>query len=82
MPKPKLKSSFRVFGYGKARFGWFDAARDEPALFAVQRVDGAAVVITTAETTYVFAPGDVAGLAAAIAERIPLSGLARAPNPV
>jgi hypothetical protein len=78
-PRPKLKSSFRIIGYGKARYGWFDAAGDEPVLFAVQRVEGPAVVVMTSDSTYVLGPSDPRGLAHAIAAYVPVSGLDAAP---
>jgi hypothetical protein len=74
-PKPGLKSSFRLLGYAKARYGWFDTFGEEPALFAVQRFDGDAVVVKTKTNTYVFGPGDARGLAQAIAAYLPVSGL-------
>lgn len=79
-PRPNFRSSFRVFGAGRARYGWFEAADDEPALFAVQRIDAAAVVVTTHDATYVFGPGDARGLAEAIAAYVPVSGLDSAPE--
>lgn len=75
MPRPTLKSSFRVIGFARARYGWFDSASGERALFALQRYDGDAVIVTTSDTAYVFAPSDVHGLAEAIAAHVPVSGL-------
>jgi hypothetical protein len=74
-PKPTLKSSFRVIGYGPARYGRFGGAGGQPALFAVQREDGEAVVIETRDATYVFGPSDVRGLAQAVAAHVPVVGL-------
>ena len=75
VPTPKLKSAFRLLGYAKARYGWFDANGGRPALFAVQQYDGDAVVVITADTTYVFGPSDTVGLAQAIAQFVPVVGL-------
>lgn len=74
-PRPGVGSFFRVIGYGRARYGRFSAAGSDPALFAVQRVDGEAVVVTTQAGTYVLAPSDPQGLALAIAEYVPVFGV-------
>jgi len=78
-PRPNFRTSLRLIGYARARYGWFDTAGDEEALFAVQRVDNAAVVIATDDTTYVFSPSDPAGLAQAIAAHITVTNLNSAP---
>jgi hypothetical protein len=75
MPRPTLKSRLRIIGYNRARYGRFDSASGERALFALQRFDADAIVVATSESTYVFAPSDVRGLADAIAEHVPVSGL-------
>jgi len=59
---------------GGARFGRFELANGDRALLALQQSDSDVVVIATRDTTYLFAPDGVAGLAAAMAEHVPLAG--------
>lgn len=37
LARPTLKTAFRIIGYAQARYGWFDVAGDQRALFAVER---------------------------------------------
>ena len=75
LARPTIRSSFRLIGYAKARYGWFDFGESQPALYAVQAYDEGAVVIETGETIYVFGPADPRALALAIAEHVPVNGL-------
>jgi Bacterial PH domain len=72
MPRPSLKSAFRIFGYASARYGWFDLDNGKQALFAVQSLRQPAVVIETADATYVISPNDAEAFVMAVAQHIPL----------
>jgi len=64
-----------VVGSLNARFGRFTLADGREAVVAIDSVGAPAVVITTRGGIYIFGPADAAGLARAIAERVPVSGL-------
>jgi hypothetical protein len=63
-----------VIGSLNARFGRFTLPDGRTALVAIQNVSQAAVVITTRDGLYIFGPTDAAGLADAMAGRVPVSG--------
>lgn len=67
-------SMFEAIGSLNARYGSYELADGDIAFVALERVRGAAVVVTTPDAIYLFGPHDVQGFAKAIADHVPLAG--------
>ena len=67
--RPTNRTAGRAIG--KTRFGRFKLANGNSALVALGQLQGA-VLIETGDTTYLFGPKDIDGLASAVANHVPL----------
>jgi len=75
----KPANVFTALGIFNASYGRYRLANGKLALVALQRRRNAGIVITTRDDMFIFGPKDVAALAGAIADHIPLSGWSPAP---
>jgi hypothetical protein len=70
----KPVEALTAIGSLNSRYGWYRLANGDRALVALEAPNGAAVLIATRDTIYLFGPKEVRAFAQAVADHVPLSG--------